>query len=255
MLRDLKGKVAWVTGAGTGIGEGSALALAGAGMKLVLSGRRESELTRVARRITEAGGQARIAPLDVTDAKAVTAVVQSIEQQEERLDVVVNSAGLNVTRRNWKHLSTEDWETVLRIDLDGAFYCCRAVLPIMRRQKDGLIINISSMAGKRVGVMTGPAYSAAKFGLNAMTDSLNSEEFIHGIRATSVCPGEVATPILDKRPVPVTPEQRARLVQPEDCGELMLFLARMPAHVCLNEVLITPAWNRMLAPAVQAIPD
>jgi NAD(P)-dependent dehydrogenase (short-subunit alcohol dehydrogenase family) len=118
-----------------------------------------------------------------------------------------------------------------------------------------LIINISSMAGKRVGVMTGPAYSAAKFGLNAMTDSLNTEEFIHGIRATSVCPGEVATPILDKRPVPVTPEQRARLVQPEDCGELMLFLARMPAHVCLNEVLITPAWNRMLAPAVQAIPD
>jgi NAD(P)-dependent dehydrogenase (short-subunit alcohol dehydrogenase family) len=111
------------------------------------------------------------------------------------------------------------------------------------------------MAGKRVGVMTGPAYSAAKFGLNAMTDSLNTEEFIHGIRATSVCPGEVATPILDKRPVPVTPEQRARLVQPEDCGELMLFLARMPAHVCLNEVLITPTWNRMLAPAVQAIPD
>ena len=255
MLRDLNGKVAWVTGAGTGIGEGSAVALAGAGMKVVLSGRRETELTRVAKRITEAGGHARVAPLDVTNSKAVAALVQGIEQQEGRLDVVVNSAGLNVTRRNWKQLSTEDWDTVIRIDLDGAFYCCKAVLPLMRRQKDGLIINISSMAGKRVGIMTGPAYSAAKFGLNAMTDSLNAEEFIHGIRATAVCPGEVATPILDKRPVPVTPEQRARLVQPEDCGELMLFLARMPAHVCLNEVLITPAWNRMLAPAAQAIPD
>lgn len=255
MLRDLNGKVAWVTGAGTGIGEGSAVALAGAGMKVVLSGRRETELARVAKRITEAGGHARVAPLDVTNSKAVAALVQGIEQQEGRLDVVVNSAGLNVTRRNWKQLSTEDWDTVIRIDLDGAFYCCKAVLPLMRRQKDGLIINISSMAGKRVGIMTGPAYSAAKFGLNAMTDSLNAEEFIHGIRATAVCPGEVATPILDKRPVPVTPEQRARLVQPEDCGELMLFLARMPAHVCLNEVLITPAWNRMLAPAAQAIPD
>ena len=255
MLRDLTGKVAWVTGAGTGIGEGSAVALAGAGMKLVLSGRREAELARVAKRITDAGGTARIAPLDVVDAKAVSAVVKGIEQQEGRIDVVVNSAGLNVTRRNWKHLAIEDWDRVLRIDLDGAFYCCQAVLPLMRRQKDGLIINISSMAGKRVGVMTGPAYSAAKFGLNAMTESLNAEEFINGIRATSVCPGEVATPILDKRPVPVTPEQRARLVQPEDCGELMLFLARMPAHVCLNEVLITPAWNRMLAPSVQAIPD
>jgi len=255
MLRDLKGKVAWVTGAGTGIGEGSAVALAGAGMRLVLSGRRQSELDRVARRIIDAGGSARVATVDVSDAAAVAAVVKGIEQQEGRVDVVVNSAGLNVKRRNWKHLSTQDWDSVIRIDLDGAFYCCQAVLPMMRRQQDGLIINISSMAGKRVGVMTGPAYSAAKFGLNAMTDSLNTEEFVNGIRATAVCPGEVATPILDKRPVPVTPEQRARMVQPEDCGELMLFLARMPAHVCLNEVLITPAWNRMLAPSVQAIPD
>ena len=155
MLRDLNGKVAWVTGAGTGIGEGSAVALAGAGMKVVLSGRRETELARVAKRITEAGGHARVAPLDVTNSKAVAALVQGIEQQEGRLDVVVNSAGLNVTRRNWKQLSTEDWDTVIRIDLDGAFYCCKAVLPLMRRQKDGLIINISSMAGKRVGIMTG----------------------------------------------------------------------------------------------------
>lgn len=255
MLRDLTGQVAWVTGAGTGIGEGSALALAGAGMKVVLSGRREAELARVARQITEAGGQARIAPLDVTDAKAVAAVVAGIEAQEGRLDVVVNSAGLNIKRRNWKHLSLEDWNTVIRVDLDGAFYCCHAALPLMRRQRSGLLINISSIAGKRVGALTGPAYSAAKFGLNAMTDSLNHEECVNNIRATAVCPGEVATPIMDKRPVPVTAEQKARMVQPEDCGELILFLARMPEHVCLNEVMITPTWNRQLVAAAEAIPD
>lgn len=254
-MRDLKGQVAWVTGAGTGIGEASAIALAGAGMQLVLSGRRESELKRVAQRIAAAGGQARVAPLDVSNAAAVQAVVQDIVAREGRIDLALNSAGLNIPRRNWKHLSREGWDQVIRIDLDGAFYCCHAVLPIMRQQKDGLIINVSSIAGKRVSTMTGPAYSAAKFGLNAMTDSINTEECIHGIRATAVCPGEVATPILDRRPVPVSAEDRAKMLQSEDLGELMLFLARMPSHVCLNEVVITPTWNRMAVGPAMAIPD
>jgi len=125
----------------------------------------------------------------------------------------------------------------------------------MRRQQGGLIVNVSSMAGKRVSPMTGPAYSAAKFGLNAMTDSINVENCIHGIRATAVCPGEVATPILEKRPVPVSQEDRARMLQPDDLGELMLFLARMPKHVCINEILITPTWNRGLVGAAAAIPQ
>nr|MBP7660517.1 SDR family NAD(P)-dependent oxidoreductase [Burkholderiaceae bacterium] len=175
-MRDLNGLVAWVTGAGTGIGEGSALALAGAGMRVVLSGRRKAELERVAAQIAKAGGQARIAPLDVTDANAVQAVVDGIAAQEGRLDVVVNSAGLNVQRRAWKHLSRPDWDQVIRIDLDGTFYCCHAVLPLMRQQKGGLIINVSSWAGKHVGSVTGPAYHAAKHGVNAMTESINIEE-------------------------------------------------------------------------------
>ena len=254
-MQDLKGKVAWVTGAGTGIGEAGALALAAAGMRLVLSGRREAELQKVAKAITANGGQARVAPLDVSNAGAVQAVVEGIACQEGRIDVLVNSAGLNVPRRNWKHLERDGWEQVIRIDLDGAFYCCHSALPMMRKADGGLIINVSSIAGKRVGAMTGPAYSAAKFGLCAMTESLNIEECIHGIRATAMCPGEVATPILDKRPIPVTPEQRARMVQAVDCGELILFLARVPAHVCINEVLITPTWNRAYVAEAQGIRD
>ena len=101
---------------------------------------------------------------------------------------------------------------VVRIDLDGAFYCCHAMLPLMRKQQDGLIINVSSWAGRHVSALTGPAYIAAKFGLNAMTESINIEEGLHGIRATAVCPGEVSTPILDERPVPVSAEDRARMV-------------------------------------------
>ncbi|HQC99265.1 MAG TPA: SDR family oxidoreductase, partial [Aquabacterium sp.] len=212
-MRDLTNKVAWITGAGTGIGAGTALAYARAGMRLVLSGRREAELAKVAAEVARLGGSARVAPLDVADKDAVLAVAASIQAQEGRCDVLVNSAGLNVRERNWKHLSTAGWDQVLRIDLDGTFYCCHAVLPMMRAQKDGLIVNVSSWAGRFVGTMTGPAYSAAKFGVNAMTESLNMEECIHGIRATAVCPGEVATPILDKRPIPVSAEDKAKMVQ------------------------------------------
>ena len=253
-MRDLKGKVAWITGAGSGIGAGTALAYAGVGMRLVLSGRREAELQQVAAQVVAHGGSARVAVLDVSDADAVQAVADSIAQQEGRLDVLVNSAGLNVRERNWKHLQRAGWDQVLRIDLDGTFYCCHAALPMMRAQGDGLIVNVSSWAGKHVSTLTGPAYSAAKFGVNAMTESLNIEEGIHGIRATAVCPGEVATPILDKRPIPVSAEDKARMVQADDCGELMLFLARMPVHVCLNEVTISPTWNRGYVAQAQTIP-
>ena len=253
-MQDLKGQVAWITGAGTGIGAGTALAYGAAGMRLVLSGRREAELKLVAAEVVARGGSARVAPLDVTDADAVQAVADSIAQQEGRLDVLVNSAGMNVPKRNWKYLERKGWDEVLRIDLDGTFYCCHAVLPMMRTQGGGLIINVSSWAGRHVSAMTGPAYSAAKFGVNAMTESLNVEEGIHGIRATAVCPGEVSTPILDKRPVPVSAADRARMVQADDCGELMLFLARMPVHVCINDLTISPTWNRGYVAQAQAIP-
>lgn len=254
-MRDLKGKVAWITGAGSGIGAGTALAYAGVGMRLVLSGRRAAELQQVAAQVVARGGHARVAVLDVSDADAVQAVADSIALQEGRLDVLVNSAGLNVRERNWKHLQRAGWDQVLRIDLDGTFYCCHAALPMMRAQGDGLIINVSSWAGKHVSTMTGPAYSAAKFGVNAMTESLNIEEGLHGIRATAVCPGEVATPILDKRPIPVSAEDKSRMVQADDCGELMLFLARLPAHVCINDLTISPTWNRGYVAQAQTIPD
>lgn len=253
-MRDLNNKVAWITGAGSGIGAGAALALAGAGMRLILSGRREAELQAIADRAIAAGGQARVAVLDVADADAVQAVADSIKATEGRLDLLLNSAGLNVKARNWQHLQRSGWDEVLNIDLNGTFYCCHAALPMMRAQRDGLIINVSSWAGRHVSALTGPAYSAAKFGVNAMTESLNIEEGRHGIRATAMCPGEVATPILDKRPIPVSAEDKARMVQADDCGDLVLFLARMPAHVCINDVTISPTWNRGYIAQAATIP-
>ncbi|MFW6092713.1 MAG: SDR family oxidoreductase [Pseudomonadota bacterium] len=240
-MRRLTGRIAWVTGAGTGIGEAAAVALAAEGMTVVLSGRREDKLAEVAGRI---GASAEVVPLDVADKAAVAAAAEGIVARHGRLDVLVSSAGLNVPERNWHNLTPEDWDKVIRVDLDGAFYCARSVLPTMIEQGDGLIVNISSWAGKQVSVVTGPAYSAAKHAMNAMNESINIEAGIHGVRACAICPGEVATPILDSRPVPVSEKDRARMVQPEDCGEIVAFLARLPAHVCINELTVSPTWNR-----------
>jgi NADP-dependent 3-hydroxy acid dehydrogenase YdfG len=240
-MRDLNGKVAWVTGAGSGIGEAGAIALAEAGMRVVLSGRRAQVLEEVASRI---GSNAQVAVLDVSDRSAVLEVANQIIRDFGRIDVLVNSAGINAKARNWHNVSLDDWDRVIRIDLDGAFYCSKAVLDKMIEQQDGLIINISSWAGRFVSVVTGPAYTAAKHAMNAMTESLNMEAGIHGIRACAICPGEVSTPILDSRPVPVTAEERARMVQSEDCGEIVRFIAQLPAHVCINELTVSPTWNR-----------
>ena len=241
MLRDLTGKVAWITGAGTGIGEGAAIALAEAGMQVILSGRRLEKLETVA---ASCAGNTRIEVLDVADKDAVVAVAERIVAEYGRIDVLVASAGINVKDRNWHNVSYEDWDRVIRIDLDGAFYCCRAVLPTMKAQGEGLIINISSWAGKHVSVVTGPAYTAAKHAMNAMNESINMEACIYGVRACAVCPGEVATPILDNRPIPVSDEDRAQMVQAEDCGEVIRFLAQLPPHVCINDLTISPTWNR-----------
>ena len=183
-------------------------------------------------------------PLDVADRDAVDAAADRIIERFGRLDVLVSSAGINVKKRNWHNLSADDWENVIRINLDGAFYCVRAVLPQMIEQQDGLIVNISSWAGRQVSMVSGPAYCAAKHAMNAMNESINMEAGDHGVRACAVCPGEVATPILDKRPIPVTEKDRAQMVQAEDCGELVRFLAELPPHICINELTISPTWNR-----------
>ena len=242
-MNSIEDKVAWVTGAGTGIGRGGAVALAKAGAKVVLSGRREAPLEDAQKRIADAGGKAVIELLDISDADAVYAVADRIKERHGRLDILVNSAGLNVPKRRWKDIDANGWHTVVDIDLNGAFYCSHAALRMMREQRDGLIINISSLAGRRIGSVSGAAYTAAKHGVNAMCESINLENCHLGIRACAICPGDVATEILDKRPFPPSPEARARMIQEEEMADTILFVAQMPPHVCINELTITPTWN------------
>src|SRR6516225_8729639 len=222
-MRDLNGKVAWVTGAGSGIGEAGAVALAGEGASVVLTGRRKGALEAVAERINATpGGRAHVAAADLTKAAAVAKVAEGID-------------------------------ALITGNLTSAFYVVQAALPIMRAQKDGVLIHTASWAGRHIGPVSGPGYVAAKHGMVAMSHTINLEECQNGIRSSVLCPGEVATPILLNRPIPETPQTMARMLQPQDMGALIVFIARQPPHVCINEVLISPTHNRGYIDAMQAL--
>jgi len=242
---ELKGKVAWITGGGSGIGLAGAKELAAAGAHVVISGRtartNDSALEEL-RKI----GKAEATLLDVSDQQAVVQTAAGIEKRLGRIDILVTSAGTNIggAKRNFKNMSPDGWDDVVKINLNGLFYCCHAVIAGMRARKDGVIINISSWAGRYASVLTGPAYNATKRAVIAISESINMEECANGIRATSILPGEVATPILEKRPVPPSAEERARMAQAADLGKAILFVATMPARTCVNEMVIAPTWNR-----------
>ena len=242
-MTNLAGKIAWVTGAGSGIGEAAALSLAEAGATVVLTGRRREPLEDVARRINQ-GGAAHVQPADLTDAAQVQRVGEQIRASLGRLDILVNNAGVNIVERHWAQLTPDRIDTLLQGNLAGALYCVTVALPFMREQKNGLMIHTASMAGRFIGGLSGPIYTVAKHGIVAMSHGLNMAECIHGIRSTVFLPGEVATPILDKRPNPVAPEVRARMVQPAECGDLIRYIAGLPRHVVMNEVHLSPTWNR-----------
>lgn len=237
-------RVAWVTGGGSGIGQAGAEALAADGWVVVVSGRRKDALETVVAGIKANGGAAEVLQLDVSDANAVNKAAQRIVDAHGRIDLLVNSAGINVPKRSWADMETEGWDKLVQINLNGVLYCMRAVLPAMRAQKDGCIINVASWAGRHVSKMPGPAYTSTKHAVLALTHSFNMDECINGLRACCLSPGEVATPILNLRPVVPSAEEQARMLQPEDLGRTIAFVASMPPRVCMNEILISPTWNR-----------
>jgi NADP-dependent 3-hydroxy acid dehydrogenase YdfG len=246
----LTGKIAWVTGAGTGIGEAAAVALADEGAIVVLTGRRPGPLESVARRINQTG-TAHVRPADLTDKEQVQAVSEFIRTTFNRLDILVNNAGVNIVDRHWDKLTPQTIDGLLQGNLTAALYCVTVALPFMRAQQDGLLIHTASMAGRFIGGVSGPIYTVAKHGVVAMSHGLNMQECVNGIRSTVLLPGEVATPILDARPNPVGPEVRERMVQPADCGDLIRYIACMPRHLVMNEVHLSPTWNRGYVAALQ----
>lgn len=235
----LQGKTAVVTGGGTGIGWGIARALASEGCRVAISGRREDVLK-------EATSQWKNEPpifshvCNVVDRNSVRALFDWVAATLGSLDILVNSAGSNIRNRSMAEMKPEQWDELMAINATGAYNCMYAVLPQMRERRDGLIVNISSISGKRASQLGGVAYSASKFAMTALGTCVANEENRNGIRVTNVYPGEVETPILDLRPEPVSADRRAVILQPEDVGMLVATLALLPPRAHVPEVVIKP---------------
>jgi NADP-dependent 3-hydroxy acid dehydrogenase YdfG len=240
----LTGKVAWITGGGSGIGQAGAVALAEAGAMVVVSGRREDALSETAARVAAAGGRCERVAVDVGDKASVRRAAEGIVAAHGRVDVLVASAGMNVPKRFLRNAEGDDWDRVVQANLNGVAYCVLAVLPAMRRQGGGTVITVGSWLGRWPSYPGGAAYNATKMALVALSHQVNIEEGMHGIRGCVVFPGEVNTPILKNRPVPPAAEEMARMLQPADLGRAIRFVAEAPPHVCVNEIVVTPTWNR-----------
>lgn len=244
-MSNLSGKVVWITGAGSGIGRAAAERLAACGATTVLTGRRQELLDDVAQVIVSRGGKAVVKAGDLTDAAQVEAIVDATIDQLGRIDILVNNAGVNIRDRSTDVLSPEGVDTLISTNLSAALYCVTAVLPIFRQQGGGLMIHTASWLGRHSHKLAGAGYSAAKHAVVAMSHAINMEEFANNIRSCALCPGEVATPVLDKRPVPVPQAERDLMLQPEDLADLIRVVCELPDRVCLNEIVVSPTWNRM----------
>jgi NADP-dependent 3-hydroxy acid dehydrogenase YdfG len=244
---ELTGKIAWITGGGSGIGLAGAIEFQKLGATVVISGRTEATLKDALKQV-----KAESVVCDVAQKDQVAKAAAEIHKRHGRIDVLVNSAGINSPKRSFRDVQNDVWDQIVAVNLSGMFYCVQAVLPGMRSRKDGLIINIASWAGRYASVLTGPGYNATKRAVIALSESINLEECAHGIRATSVLPGEAATPILEKRPVPPTPEVRAKMLQAEDLGRTLAFIATLPPRACINELIISPTWNRFILGGLEA---
>ena len=229
-----------ITGAGSGVGRAVALKFAAEGWSVALVGRRAEALQETAALAgSVADGRVTSFPCDISVPEDVAAMGAAVIERFAAVDVLVNSAGINVQRRSLEKLSVDGWQQVLATNLHGAYYCVRAFLPGMRQRGAGTIVNINSDAGQTARELSGAAYVSSKFGLRGLAQQINAEERKHGVRACSICPRDINTPLLDKRVEPPPPEQRARMLQPEDVAECVWLVATLPSRVVLDEISLS----------------
>ena len=225
-----------VVGGGTGIGLGIARAFEEAGYKVAVAGRRKEVLEGAV-----AGTGMRMHCCDVVDREQIETLLKWFEEEVGQVDILVFSAGVNIPRRRWDDFEPESWDRVVQINLTGAYNVIQAVLPAMRERGDGLIFNVTSLAGSQSVHLAGVPYSAAKSGQNSLGLLANLEALPDGVRVTNVIPGETNTPILDDRPLPPPEEERIRMVYPEDIAQMVLAVARLPRRAVVPELIVTPA--------------
>jgi NADP-dependent 3-hydroxy acid dehydrogenase YdfG len=236
----LKNKVAIVTGAGRGIGKAIALALAGEGSNLVLVARTEEQIEAVGDLARKQEVKVLALKADVRVEKDVKTVVQETVRTFGRIDILVNNAGVlpESTRVPLAEISEEDWDKVLTTNLKGMFLFTKNVLPVMKTENEGFIVTVSSLMGRWGFTNLSTPYTASKFGICGLTETLFKEVKDTNIRVSMVCPGVVDTDFqTPARRKAVSPED---WLKPEDVAEGVIFLLTRPPHVIIPEMLIYP---------------
>ncbi len=236
-------RVLWITGGGSGMGAAVAVQAASDGWTVVLSGRRAERLDAVAEQVRAAGGSADVLPLDTADVEAVATARDTLLTRHGRLDGLVLAAGLNAPERRWDDQSMADFRAIVDTNLTGVVAAVDAALPSLRLA-GGTVVVVSSYAGWSFQPGAGVAYSASKTALASVVRTLNQQGAEHGVRATHLCPGDVATDFLDRRPVVPDAAARAVMLQPEDVARAVSFVLEAPAHVRVDELVISPVAQR-----------
>jgi NAD(P)-dependent dehydrogenase (short-subunit alcohol dehydrogenase family) len=229
-----------VTGAGSGVGRAVVLKLAHEGWRIALLGRRLEALQETVQLVGKNATNLKPYACDVGNEAEAADTCRRILAEFGTVDVLVNSAGTNVPRRSLEELSPADYHAMIDANLHGPYYLVQAFLPHMRKRGEGTIINIVSDAGKLASPKAGPGYVMSKFGLAGLTQSINAEERGRGIRACAIFPGDIDTPLLNKRPAPPDETARSRMMQAEDIADCVLFCIQLPSRVIVEEMLVRP---------------
>jgi NAD(P)-dependent dehydrogenase (short-subunit alcohol dehydrogenase family) len=235
-------KIAVVTGAGSGVGRAVAIDLVKRGYRVALVGRREEALRETIVLAKAPAGTLLAVACDVGDEKQVAQMAIRVREQLGDPSVLVNSAGTNLIKRSLAELSVDDYRRVIDINLNGAFFCIHAFLPAMRSAGAGTIVNVVSDAGLTANRVSGAAYVASKFGLTGLTATINAEERRNGIRACAVFPGEINTPLLDRRPTPPPPEAREKMLDAQDVSACVMLAIDLPQRATVEQIVVRPRY-------------
>jgi NADP-dependent 3-hydroxy acid dehydrogenase YdfG len=241
MSVSLANQVALVVGASSGIGRAAAIGLAREDVKVMASARRTERLEQLKKEMLAENRTVEIQAADASRPEEMERVAEATRKQLGAIDILVYATGTNTPDRSMQRLRPEIWNELISVNLDGAYYATRAVLPHMRQVKSGHLIYISSISGL-VPDVSGAAYQASKRGVVALAHAIRLEEKENGIRTCVICPGLVDTEILAKRPVQPSSDTLAKALQPEDVGELVVFVAKLHPRVVIPEVQIMPTY-------------
>ncbi|WP_125723371.1 3-ketoacyl-ACP reductase [Flavobacterium ustbae] len=229
-MTDLKNKNAFITGAGKGIGKAVAIALAKEGVNLILVSRTQKDVEQLADEASNLGVKALALSADVSDINSINEAVEQALVQFKHIDILINSAGI-ASFGKFLELEPEAWERIIKVNLMGTYYTTRAIIPNMIERQTGDIINISSTAGLNGNALTS-AYSASKFAVLGLTDSLMQEMRKHNIRVTALTPSTVATDMA--KDLNLTDGNPEKVMQSEDMADLIIAQLKLNRRVFIK---------------------